>query len=219
MKTVYIPKGEMVSYESITTDHLVVHGYLNVACGIKAKTISGNGIITAGTVSADSIRVNDLETTAVFCKRLVAKRVQAPEVFASESAAVSCFLSSAYVETGKLTVAISETDEVKADEVVNLKPRKRGLLRTLLASALLSFWTKLFATPVCANALDAEYEPAEAEEPTPVESAVDEELNRIIGLYQLSKASGYTLRLIPGTPAENAPVLDLNTHETLRPAA
>ena len=93
------------------------------------------------------------------------------------------------------------------------------MLRTLLASALLSFWTKLFATPVRANALDAEYEPAEAEEPTPAEPAVDEELNRIIGLYQLSKASGYTLRLIPGTPTENAPVLDLNTHEALRPAA
>lgn len=219
MKTVYIPKGEMVSYESITTDHLVVHGYLNVAYGIKAKTISGNGIITAGTVSADSIRVNDLETAAVFCKRLVAKRVQAPEVFASESAVVSCFLASAYVETGKLTVAINEIDVVKADEVVNLKPKKRGLLRTLFTSALRSFWTKLFATPVRANALDAEYEPAEAEEPTPAEPAVDEELNRIIGLYQLSKASGYTLRLIPGTPAENAPVLDLNTHETLRPVA
>ncbi len=219
MKTVYIPKGEMVSYESITTDHLVVHGYLNVTYGIKAKTISGNGIITAGTVSADSIRVNDLETAAVFCKRLVAKRVQAPEVFASESAVVSCFLASAYVETGKLTVAINEIDVVKADEVVNLKPKKRGLLRTLFTSALRSFWTKLFATPVRANALDAEYEPAEAEEPTPTEPAVDEELNRIIGLYQLSKASGYTLRLIPGAPAENAPVLDLNTHETLRPAA
>lgn len=219
MKTVYIPKGEMVSYESLTTDHLVVHGYLNVAYGIKAKTISGNGIITAGTVSADNIRVNDLETAAVFCKRLIAKRVQAPEVFASESAVVSCFLASAYVETGKLTVAISETDVVKADEVVNLKPKKRGLLRTLFASTLRSVWTKLFAAPVHATTLDAEYEPAETEEPAPVEPAVDEGLNRVMGLYQLSKELGYTLQLIPNTPGENAPVLGLNTHEALRPAA
>lgn len=219
MKTVYIPKGEMVSYESLTTDHLVVHGYLNVAYGIKAKTISGNGVITAGTISADSIRANDLEAAAVFCKRLIAKRVQAPEVFASESAVVSCFLASAYVETGKLTVAISEIDEIKADEVVNLKPRKRGLLRTLFSSALRSFWTMLFAAPVRANAMDAEYESAETEGTIPAEPAVDEELNRIIGLYQLSKESGYTLRLIPGVPAENAPVLNLSTHENLRPAA
>ena len=26
MKTVYIPKGETVHYESLTTEHLVVHG-------------------------------------------------------------------------------------------------------------------------------------------------------------------------------------------------
>ena len=28
MKTVYIPKGETVRYESLTTEHLVVHGCL-----------------------------------------------------------------------------------------------------------------------------------------------------------------------------------------------
>ena len=127
MKTVYIPKGETVSYETLETGRLVVKGCLKVAYGIKAKTISGNGIITAGTVSADDIRVDDLEAASVTCQRLIAKRVQTPELFAFESAAVSCFLSSAYVATGKLTVALSEIDEVKADEVIHLKPRKRSL--------------------------------------------------------------------------------------------
>ena len=38
MKTVYIPKGETVHYESLTTEHLVVHGRLHVTYGIKAQS-------------------------------------------------------------------------------------------------------------------------------------------------------------------------------------
>ena len=117
------------------TERLVVEGCLKVACGIKAKTISGGGVITAGTVSADDIQVDDLEAGSVVCQRLIAKRVQVQELFASECAAVSCFLSSAYVATRTLTVALSEIDEVDADEVIHLKPRKRSLFRLLLASA------------------------------------------------------------------------------------
>ena len=48
MKTVYIPKGEIVRYESLMTEHLVVHGCLQVSNGIKARTIAGQGTINAG---------------------------------------------------------------------------------------------------------------------------------------------------------------------------
>ena len=143
MKTVYIPKGEIVRYESLMTEHLVVHGCLQVSNGIKARTITGQGTISAGTIDADVIRVDGVEAGSIVCKRLLAKRVQSPEVFASESAAVSCFLSAAYVETGRLTVTLSEIDEVKAEEVVNLTPKKRTLFGTLLASLFRSFWTAL----------------------------------------------------------------------------
>ena len=145
MKTVYIPKGHTVCYESLETEHLVVEGCLKTTCGVKAKTITGGGVLSAGTTSADVICLDELETGSVFCRRLLARRVQTPELFASDSAAVSCFLSAAYVETGKLTVSISETDEVKADEVIHLKPKKRGMIATLLLSALRSFWTGLTA--------------------------------------------------------------------------
>ena len=213
MKTVYIPKGETVSYETLETEHLVVKGCLKVAYGIKAKTISGGGIITAGTVSADDIRVDDLEAASVTCQRLIAKRVQTPELFAFESAAVSCFLSSAFVATGKLTVALSEIDEVKADEVIHLKPQKRSLFRLLLASALRSFWTSLTARTQKAEVMDADFKPVKDEEP------VDEELNRVIGMFKLSRESGYTLKIIPGTPEENAPVFGAGSEKDIRPAA
>ena len=214
MKTVYIPKGETVRYETLETDRLVVKGCLKVTYGIKAKTISGGGMITAGTVSADDIRVDDLEAASVTCQRLIAKRVQTPELFAFESAAVSCFLSSAFVATGKLTVALSEIDEVKADEVIHLKPRKRSLFRLLLVSALRSFWTSLTARPVKREVMDVDFEPVKKDE-----EPVDEELNRFIGMFKLARESGYTLKIIPGTPEENAPVFNRETEQPFRPAA
>ena len=214
MKTVYIPKGETVRYETLETDRLVVKGCLKVTYGIKARTISGGGMITAGTVSADDIRVDDLEAASVTCQRLIAKRVQTPELFAFESAAVSCFLSSAFVATGKLTVALSEIDEVKADEVIHLKPKKRSLFRLLLASALLSFWTSLTARPVKREVMDADFEPVKKDE-----EPVDEELNRFIGMFKLAREFGYTLKIIPGTPEENAPVFGTGSGTDIRPAA
>ena len=214
MKTVYIPKGETARYETLETDRLVVKGCLKVTYGIKAKTISGGGMITAGTVSADDIRVNDLEAASVTCQRLIAKRVQTPELFAFESAAVSCFLSSAFVATGKLTVALSEIDEVKADEVIHLKPKKRSLFRLLLASALRSFWTSLTARPVKDEVMDADFEPVKKDE-----EPVDEELNRFVGMFKLARESGYTLKIIPGTPEKNAPVFGTGSGTDIRPAA
>ena len=43
--------------------------------------------------------------------------------------------------------------------------------------------------------------------------------SRIIGLFKLSREQGYTLKLVPGTPEENAPVFDFATERIIRPAA
>lgn len=213
MKTVYIPKGETVRYETLETDRLVVKGCLKVTYGIKAKTISGGGMITAGTVSADDIRVDDLEAASVTCQRLIAKRVQTPELFAFESAAVSCFLSSAFVATGKLTVALSEIDEVKADEVIHLKPKKRSLFRLLLASALRSLWTHLTVPAARGKPVDAV--PAAEPQDAPAgesEETKDDELARLVAVFKLLRDSGYTLKILPGTPEENAPRFGAGCH-------
>ena len=69
MKTIYIPKGETIRYESLATEHLVVHGCLQVTCGITAKTITGYGTVHAGTVNADVIRVDDMDAGSIVCKR------------------------------------------------------------------------------------------------------------------------------------------------------
>lgn len=249
MKTVYIPKGETVNYESLVTDRLVVRGCLNVTGDIRVKSISGDGVIHAGSVHADIIRIDELETAEIVCKRLIAKRVQTPTLIASDCAVVSCFLSASYVETGKLTVAASEIDQLKADEVVNLRPKKRGMLRTLFASALRSFWVSLTA-PKPRKEKQAEAAPAEpapekrqpdldpavrgeiaktvqeileqnrtAQNAAASEEESDFELKRMVSMFKLLRDQGYTLRILPGTPEENAPDFDFETETILRPAA
>lgn len=173
MKTVYIPRGETVAYENLTTEYLVVDGYLKVACDLKAKTISGSGFIEAGQVSADDIRMDDLESAGVVCRRLIAKRVETSELFASESAAVSCLLSADFVKAGRLFVGLSDIDEVRADEVVSLKQKKRSLFRFLLASSLRSWWLR-FTAPA-EGAVDADFELAKEKSDTVVHLDAEKE--------------------------------------------
>lgn len=219
MKTIYIPKGETVHYESLSTEHLIVEGTLEVTYGVVAKQIDGDGVIHAGTVEADIIRIRCIETARTVCRRLITKVVESSEVFASESAVVSCFCSAAYVETGRLTVTISEIDEVKAKQIINLPTRQRTLLGTLLASMWRAFWLSLFAYPVHTNAVNASYRPdtTDTEDAPPAKESktaeaakepFDEELSRFVNMFKLARESGYTLKLVPGTPEENAPVFD-----------
>ena len=48
--------------------------------------------------------------------------------------------------------------------------------------------------------------------------ADDFELQRMIGTFKLLRDKGYTMRILPGTPEENAPVFDFAA-ESIQPAA
>ena len=68
--------------------------------------------------------------------------------------------------------------------------------------------------------MDADFEPAESsEEKQKTDEPADEELNRFIGMFKLARESGYTLKLIPGTPEKNVPIFNLKTGEDIKPAA
>lgn len=220
MKTMYIPKGQTVAYDVLETERLVVNGCLKVAHGLKAQAISGSGVILAGTISADDACVREIEAASVYCLRLSAKRVQAAEVFASESAAVSCYLCADYVAADRLTAALHDVGKIDAREVITLPPKKRSLFRLLLASALRSFWLFLTAPRPAGEVLDAEYRQIREEPPAekPVEPR-DEELERFVAIFKLLRSSGYTLKIIPGTPEENAPTFDFLAEQINRPAA
>lgn len=72
MKTIYIPEGQSVSYENLTIDRLVVDGYVHVSGELTVKHVSGHGTLSAGDISANSIRVDELEAGVVYCNRLAA---------------------------------------------------------------------------------------------------------------------------------------------------
>ena len=236
MKTLYIPKGEARTYESLTIDRVVVHGSLTVATGLGAKRITGRGIITAGTVSADVVTADEVETARITCKRLMAKRVYAAEVYASDSAVVSCSLTAAYVETGKLTTALSEIDEVKADEVVNLPPKRRGMLLTLIASALVSLWLAITTPrekkpePEYSKAPETAEDPAAQEQGSQTVREIMEEngisagdgdigLKKLVSTYLLLRDQGYTLSVCPAAAQDDAPVLNFEQEKLSRTAA
>lgn len=164
MKTIYIPKGQTMVYDALETERLVVNGCLKVAHGLKAQTITGGGVILAGTISADDIRAREIEAASVCCLRLNAKRVQAAEVFTSESAVVSCYLCADYVATARLTVALYEVAELDASEVVSLPPVKRVHPSWMLLATLLypvQMVLSLFRSVFCGGkVMDAEYQQA-----------------------------------------------------------
>lgn len=225
MKKIYIPKGQTVTYDSLETGRLVVNGCLKVTHSLKADSISGNGVIFAGTISADDIHAGEIEAAAVYCLRLAAKRVQAAEVFASESAAVSCYLAADYVASAHLTVALHDVGKIDGGEVSILTPKKRSLFRLLLASALRTAWASLTA-PRKGEVMDAEYrqvnEPEKAPAPPakkPNDAPEDEELARMVSLFQLVRDSGYTLKIIPNAPDEDAPEFGADSKRIDFPAA
>ena len=246
MKTVYIPAGEAYHYETLVTDNVIIHGYLNVTNGLKAKRISGRGFLLAGEVSADTVDINELECGTVICRRLLAQRVSVNEAMISESAAVSRFFSANFVKAPSLTVAVSEIGEADVDEIVHLTLKPRGMLLTLLLSNLRTFWLRLTASRPQGRFENPRTEaPVEEPSDTPedtemkaniakivqevlaqraaekaacADDADDFELQRMIGTFKLLRSKGYTLRILPGTPEENAPVFDFAA-ERIQPAA
>ena len=242
MKTIYIPKGETVCYDRLYADRIIVNGCLRVEKSLDAKSIGGSGTIHAGKVSADTIHTGYLDACSVMCKHLFAKRVEAPEVFASKSITVSDVLSSCLVETPKLMVALCEVEELKVKEHVTVSARPQSIFGILLIATLQATVTAIFSLFRNNNAvLDADYEvvaqdekelfqasdhPAHdaasdtISEPVPGPAApADEELNRIVNIFKLLRDCGYTLRLVPGTPEENAPQFDAEQGRIIRPAA
>lgn len=235
MKTIYIPKGETVRYTDLYADRVVVDGCLKVEHCLDAKTIGGTGIIHAEKVSSHTIRIGTMEACKILCKRLLASRVDAPEVMASERIVVSCVLSAYTVKTQKLTVAVCDVEDLHVPDVEKVPAKRWSIFGILLFTWLQALCLKVRERLTSGEPIDADYEPVKASDEealrkqSKAESAtnrepktnepVDEELNRVINLFRLTRAQGYTLRIIPGTPEENAPVFGFDSEQIIRPAA
>ena len=223
MKKLYVPKGKTLHYETLSCQNLVVDGVLVVEETLRARSISGKGILDAGTISARHVAAMDIECASLIAQSLAAERVCAAEVILSGAAVVSCCLEAEYVETPKLTVGKSKIGTLRAGDVINLPEKKRGILGTLMAGFLRRLWLRLTRRiPVDADCTpaapaserdDVSQEERPAAEPEDafsgeqsgqetVESSAphdgledDFEFRRLRAMYCLLRDCGYTLRI------------------------
>ena len=216
MKNLYIPKGKTLHYETLSCQNIVNDGVLVVEETIRARNISGKGILDAGTISARHVAAMDIECAAIVGETLAAERVCAVEVTLSGPAVVSCYLEAEYVETPKLTVGKSSIGTLRSPDVVNLPDKKRGITSALVAGFFCRLWLSLTRrTPVDAPYVSADspalddaenqvteqtpddLQPQEAIQNEAVNASLEDdfEFKRLKAMYCLLKDCGYTLRL------------------------
>ena len=116
MKNLYIPKGKNLHYETLYCQNIVNDGTLIVDGTLHARSISGKGILKAGTVSVRHVAEMDIECATMNGETMAAERVCAAEIVLSGSATVSCYLEAEYVEVPKLTMAKHNIGTLKADD-------------------------------------------------------------------------------------------------------
>lgn len=116
MKTLYVPKGKTLHYERLECQTIIADGTLVVDGAVRAKRITGKGLLDAGSVYSPAVSVRDLDTVKVVCDLLAAEYVRAVEVIVSSSAVVSRYLEAEYVEARKLTVSKHQISELRVEE-------------------------------------------------------------------------------------------------------
>ena len=120
MKTLYVPKGKTLHYERLECQTIIADGTLVVDGAVRAKRITGKGLLDAGSVYSPAVSVRDLDTVKVVCDLLAAEYVRAVEVIVSSSAVVSRYLEAEYVEARKLTVSKHQISELRVEEYLSV---------------------------------------------------------------------------------------------------
>lgn len=208
MKKVFIPAGQTVSYNTLNTDSVIVHGILCVSGKLIAKEIIGRGNVEADEIICDNLCVscataNDMTARKIIAEKLFVQR----ECRASVQIAVRDYFSAEYVSTGTLTVSLSEIGSCDVDNVIVV--RQRGnLLGLLWASWWRGLYLNLFHRGKAKNhevEESATSEPILAEMPIPAtegcmdESPNDDTINLMITVLTNLKDRGY--RVVRETPA------------------
>lgn len=73
MKTLYVPKGKTLHYERLECQTIIADGTLVVDGAVRAKRITGKGLLDAGSVYSPAVSVRDLDTVKVVCDLLAAE--------------------------------------------------------------------------------------------------------------------------------------------------
>ena len=176
MKNLYLPKGKTLHYETLYCQNIVNDGTLIVDGTLHARSISGKGILKAGTVSVRHVAEMDIECATMNGETMAAERVCAAEIVLAGSATVSCYLEAEYVEVPKLTMAKHNIGTLKADDVITLPEKKRGIVGTLVAG----FFRRLWLSVIHRIPVDAPYVQVAA--PAPESTDTEQEQPKHMGL-------------------------------------
>lgn len=140
MKKLYVPHGEVVTYNCLYTDRIVVKGVLRVSGKLVAKEILGGGVVEAREIICDDIRADHVVSDFITTKRIAVNKLFVQfQCRASESIVAKDYFTAGYVNTGKLSVTLSDIQACDADEIITLK-QKKSMLGLLWAS----WWRSLF---------------------------------------------------------------------------
>lgn len=149
MKTLYVPKGKTLHYERLECQTIIADGTLVVDGAVRAKHITGKGLLDAGSVYSPTVSVRDLDTVKVVCDLLAAEYARAVEVIVSSSAVVSRYLEAEYVEAKKLTVNKHQISELRVGEFTYLPEKKRSVIGALLSGFFRRLWLSIkHRTPI-----------------------------------------------------------------------
>ncbi len=133
MKNLYIPKGKTLHYETLYCQNIVNDATLIVDGNAARPEHFRQGHFESRTVSVRHVAEMDIECATMNGETMAAERVCAAEIVLSGSATVSCYLEAEYVEVPKLTMAKHNIGTLKADDVITLPEKKRGIVGTLVA--------------------------------------------------------------------------------------
>jgi hypothetical protein len=166
MKKVYIPHGETVNHDNLYTGRIVVKGVLRVNGKISAKQIVGGGIVEAHEIVCDDIRADNIVADYITARRIAANKLFVHyECRASQAVAVRDYAAAGYMNTGKLSMTLSDIQACDADEVIVTKQK-----RSLIGLLWVSWWRSLFLNLFHGNKEEAHSDEAEPEETLQEES-------------------------------------------------
>lgn len=138
MKTMYIHKKQLAEHMEIYAKNIVVNGMLKVEGKIVADHISGKGIVEAGEISAKTISIPHVKANHIVANELLCNKAFAEIARVRDKLTAKEYIEADRVECNALVLTQSDIQTVDAVEVVNLEPKKRGILGLAFAAWLRS---------------------------------------------------------------------------------
>ena len=180
-----IPKDTTVCYENLTTNSITVRGCLKVTGILTARHIQGDGYIEAGEVVCDTLEADTLRAEITTAQKLVVKKLFVRDCRAAAAIVVTDFAESASLQTQRLTVTMFNIDDLKADEIIVLPRKNRGMLGTLFAA-----WLRIIFSRPPKGEKESKKSPAPPEDTPQEPDGIDQLTDRVI---QRMEQRGYFL--------------------------